>query len=221
MKLKKAIIALYQKIVTVLYLYSYTNLSFQEVMLLWQRITVMIWMKPEIPRTNMTTEARTAVRTAPRTRARTITRIRLITRRKTIVKITVTNSVVGPFPVMDRKWAFYIWYSKTRRTGDGRMCQTVSMRQLEWWIQRNMPMYLIDVRDRESYEKGHLQGAVSVPLEELETQMGTFPRDRMIVCCCQRGSSSLMACRKLSEAGFRAVNAAGGLMAYRGNHLVS
>ena len=82
-------------------------------------------------------------------------------------------------------------------------------------------MYLIDVRDRESYEKGHLQGAVSVPLEELETQMGAFTRDRMIVCCCQRGSSSLMACRKLSEAGFRAVNAAGGLMAYRGNHLVS
>ena len=150
MKLKKAIIALYQKIVTVLYLYSYTNLSFQEVMLLWQRITAMIWMRPEIPRTNMTTEARTAVRTAPRTRARTITRT------------TVTNSVVGPFPVMDRKWAFYIWYSKTRRTGDGRMCQTVSMRQLEWWIQRNMPMYLIDVRDRESYEKGHLQGAVSI-----------------------------------------------------------
>mgnify|MGYP000816139764 CR=1 FL=1 len=58
-------------------------------------------------------------------------------------------------------------------------------------------------------------------IQELETQMGTFPRDRMIVCCCQRGSSSLMACRKLSEAGFRAVNAAGGLMAYRGNHLVS
>ena len=197
MKQKKAIIALYQKIVTVSYLYSYTNLSFQEVMLLWQRITAMIWMRPEIPRTNMTTEARTAVRTAPRTRARTITRTRPITRRKTIARITVTNSVVGPFPVMDRKWAFYIWYSKTRRTGDGRMCQTVSMRQLEWWIQRNMPMYLIDVRDRESYEKGHLQGAVSVPLEELETQMGTFPRDRMIVCCCQRGSSSLMACRKI------------------------
>ena len=115
MKLKKAIIALYQKIVTVLYLYSYTNLSFQEVMLLWQRITAMIWMRPEIPRTNMTTEARTAVRTAPRTRARTITRTRPITRRKTIVRITVTNSVVGPFPVMDRKWAFYIWYSKKDR----------------------------------------------------------------------------------------------------------
>ena len=129
--------------------------------------------------------------------------------------------MAGPFPVMDRKRAFYIWYSKTRRTGDGGMCQTVSMRQVEWWIQRNMPMYLIDVRDRESYEEGHLQGAVSVPLEELEAQMGTFPRDRMIVCYCQRGSSSLMACRTLSEAGFRAVNAAGGLMAYRGNHLVS
>ena len=82
-------------------------------------------------------------------------------------------------------------------------------------------MYLIDVRDRESYEEGHLQGAVSVPLEELDERMETFPRDRMIVCYCQRGSSSLMACRKLAEAGFRAVNAAGGLMAYRGNHLIS
>ena len=129
--------------------------------------------------------------------------------------------MAGPFPVMDRKRAFYIWYSKTRRTGDGGMCQTVSMRQLEWWIQRDTPMYLIDVRDRESYENGHLQGAVSVPLEELDERMGTFPRDRMIICYCQRGSSSLMACRKLSEAGFRAVNAAGGLMAYRGNHLIS
>lgn len=100
------------------------------------------------------------------------------------------------------------------------MCQTISMQQLEWWIQRGMSMYLIDVRDRESYEAGHLRGAVNIPLEELEETMENLPRNQILVCYCQRGSSSLLACRKLSEHGFRAVNAGGGLFAYRGRNLI-
>ena len=39
-------------------------------------------------------------------------------------------------------------------------------------------MYLIDVRDRESYEKGHLQGAVSVPLDGNISQR---PDDRLLL----------------------------------------
>ena len=44
---------------------------------------------------------------------------------------------------------------------------------------------LIDVRPREEYEAGHLPGAISVPLEELEERIDELPGDREIVAYCR------------------------------------
>ncbi|MFB6262909.1 MAG: ArsR/SmtB family transcription factor [Bradymonadaceae bacterium] len=44
---------------------------------------------------------------------------------------------------------------------------------------------LIDVRPREEYEAGHLPGAVSVPLEELEERIDELPSDEEIVAYCR------------------------------------
>lgn len=43
---------------------------------------------------------------------------------------------------------------------------------------------LVDTRDRASYDKGHIPGAVSVPLEEVATLAPTLPRDRELVTYC-------------------------------------
>ena len=73
------------------------------------------------------------------------------------------------------------------------VCPTMSMKELEMWIQVGRPMVLVDLRSRQEYEAGHLQGAVNIPYEELETRLEEIPRQLPCVLYCSRGSQSLLA----------------------------
>lgn len=44
---------------------------------------------------------------------------------------------------------------------------------------------LVDVRPGEEYEAGHIPGARSIPLEELEDRLADLPRDREVVAYCR------------------------------------
>lgn len=66
---------------------------------------------------------------------------------------------------------------------------------------------LVDVRPAEEYEEGHIPGALSLPLEQLEELMGSLPRDGEIVAYC-RGRYCVLAVEavaRLRSAGFDAV----------------
>jgi rhodanese-related sulfurtransferase/biotin operon repressor len=65
---------------------------------------------------------------------------------------------------------------------------------------------VLDVRPRQEYEAGHLPGAISVPLNELEKHLSELPADREIVAYC-RGPYCLLAFEAvatLREKGLRA-----------------
>jgi rhodanese-related sulfurtransferase/DNA-binding MarR family transcriptional regulator len=51
---------------------------------------------------------------------------------------------------------------------------------------------VLDVRPPEEYQAGHIPGAVSVPLSELERRLSEVPRDREVVAYC-RGPYCVMA----------------------------
>jgi rhodanese-related sulfurtransferase/DNA-binding MarR family transcriptional regulator len=44
---------------------------------------------------------------------------------------------------------------------------------------------VIDVRPPEEYESGHIDGAKSIPIEELEQRLDEVPRDREVVAYCR------------------------------------
>src|SRR5881398_1556150 len=44
---------------------------------------------------------------------------------------------------------------------------------------------LVDVRPREEYDAGHIEGARSIPLEELEDRLAELPADREVVAYCR------------------------------------
>ena len=50
---------------------------------------------------------------------------------------------------------------------------------------RRGEVVLLDVRPREEYQAGHLPGAISIPLDELERRLSELPRDRTIVAYCR------------------------------------
>ena len=89
----------------------------------------------------------------------------------------------------------------------------------------NGEVTLIDVRPREEYESGHLPGAISVPLEELEDRIEELPGDREIVAYC-RGPYCVMsteAVELLRERDRKAIRLDGGVREWqeRGFHVES
>jgi rhodanese-related sulfurtransferase len=44
---------------------------------------------------------------------------------------------------------------------------------------------VLDVRPAEEYRAGHIVGALSVPLEELEQRLGSLPKEREVVAYCR------------------------------------
>src|ERR671932_377539 len=50
---------------------------------------------------------------------------------------------------------------------------------------RSGDVVLIDVRPPEEYDAGHIPGARSIPLEELESRLSELPSDREVVAYCR------------------------------------
>lgn len=72
---------------------------------------------------------------------------------------------------------------------------------------RTGDVIVLDVRPKEEYHAGHIQGAVSIPLKELEQHLNTLPMDKEIVAYC-RGPYcvlSIEAVQMLRARGFRAL----------------
>ena len=100
------------------------------------------------------------------------------------------------------------------------MFQNISMRQLERILDAGGGHYiLVDVRENEEYRRGHLEGAVNLPYEELFRAPELLSKDKIILVYCAHGSNSMLAARELSGIGYRTVNVYGGLMYYRGRHM--
>ncbi|MBY6277928.1 sulfurtransferase TusA family protein [Symbiobacterium thermophilum] len=61
---------------------------------------------------------------------------------------------------------------------------------------------IIDVREPAEYAFGHIPGAISVPLGELEDHIHELPKDKTIYVVCRTGTRSDLAAQKLTEKGF-------------------
>ncbi len=65
---------------------------------------------------------------------------------------------------------------------------------------------VLDVRPEEEYQAGHIAGAISIPLKELEERLAEIPNDRDVVAYC-RGPYCVLAIKaaeRLVERGFQA-----------------
>ena len=50
---------------------------------------------------------------------------------------------------------------------------------------RSGDIVLVDVRPSEEFEAGHIEGARSIPLEELQGRLAELPPDREVVAYCR------------------------------------
>lgn len=73
---------------------------------------------------------------------------------------------------------------------------------------------ILDVRDPDEFEEGHIPGAVNLPLNELRSRMGELPKEREISIYCGVGQRGYYATRILMQNGYHAKNLAGGIRTY-------
>ena len=72
---------------------------------------------------------------------------------------------------------------------------------------------LLDVRQPEEYEAGHIPGAMLIPLGELEARQEELERDKKIITYCRSGRRSMAAAIALCGLGFEDVhNLEGGIL---------
>lgn len=65
--------------------------------------------------------------------------------------------------------------------------------------------YIIDVREKYEYEKGHIKGAYNIPLSELRQRTNEIPKDLPVYLLCRTGQRSYNAVLSLQNLGFKNV----------------
>ncbi len=96
--------------------------------------------------------------------------------------------------------------------------ETIPAKSLDGYIGRPDCM-IIDLRDWEEYCQGHIKGAACVPFEQFQKSVPLRKNVRYVLYC-ERGSASLMAAKRLASLGYQASTVIGGILSYRGRHLV-
>jgi rhodanese-related sulfurtransferase len=70
---------------------------------------------------------------------------------------------------------------------------------------------VLDVREADEWESGHIEGAVHIPLREIPTRFADVPGGRQVLVVCKSGGRSAQATMFLRGQGVEAVNLADGM----------
>lgn len=70
--------------------------------------------------------------------------------------------------------------------------------------------FILDVRNQDEWDAGHVPGATLIPLPQLESRLAELPQDQDIVVICRSGNRSATARDVLLDAGFSSVTSVAG-----------
>jgi rhodanese-related sulfurtransferase len=85
----------------------------------------------------------------------------------------------------------------------------------DWLELGHTPALLLDVREPEEFARGHLPGAINLPLSQMRDRYRELPDDREIWTCCGVGQRSYYVTRFLTQHGYRTRNLSGGYTTYK------
>ncbi len=74
--------------------------------------------------------------------------------------------------------------------------------------------YILDVRSPSEFRRGHIEGAVNIPLNSIRSRINEIPKEQDIWIYCLVGKRSYFASRILRQNGFNASNISGGYLLY-------
>ena len=74
---------------------------------------------------------------------------------------------------------------------------------------------LLDVRTPGEFQSGHIEGAINIPVQQLESRIAELPADKEVVVYCRSGARSASATRIMESKGISQVYDLGSIRAWR------
>ncbi|GMK42537.1 hypothetical protein PCCS19_55970 [Paenibacillus sp. CCS19] len=98
------------------------------------------------------------------------------------------------------------------------MYDEISTDELRERLEQGEKLYLIDVREPDEWEDGHVAEAISIPLSQLQARVGELAAggEEPFILMCRSGNRSSRACDYLTALGYEVVNVAGGMLNWNG-----
>lgn len=75
---------------------------------------------------------------------------------------------------------------------------------------------IVDVRELDEWNSGHIPGAVHVPLSEFGEQISKINPSEETIVVCRSGGRSSRACEYLAHSGYNVINMLDGMLAWQG-----
>ena len=111
--------------------------------------------------------------------------------------------------------------AKARAYFEDKLAFTTGPVELARWIKANENnLVIVDVREAEDYEKGHIPGAISLPTEQWEN-LNELRRDKtnVVYCYTQQCHLAANACARFAAKGYPVMELDGGFEAWKENEL--
>ena len=93
--------------------------------------------------------------------------------------------------------------------GDMKLCQVEDL------LKPAPHQKLLDVRTPEEFSAGTVPGAKNIPVDELRNRLGELSADKEYLVFCRVGLRGYLACRTLTQNGFKCRNLTGGYITYQ------
>lgn len=92
------------------------------------------------------------------------------------------------------------------------MVETVQWNELDNLVAKNE--FILDVRETFEISLGTIENSVNIPLGEIRNRIAEIPKDKTIYAYCQVGLRGYVACRLLTQLGYKCINIDGGYKTY-------
>lgn len=79
-----------------------------------------------------------------------------------------------------------------------------------------VPVNIVDVRERDEFQEAHIEGANNYPLSEIGEWIDTLDRAEEYIVICRSGARSTQAAWQMEAKGYKVVNIEDGLMSWPG-----
>lgn len=95
------------------------------------------------------------------------------------------------------------------------MIKSMDVTELESKLGNDKNLVLVDVREQAEWDDAHIEGAVFLPLSQLETRFAELPKDKALILQCRSGKRSMTAAQFLADKGYTDLtNLEGGILAW-------
>ena len=95
-----------------------------------------------------------------------------------------------------------------------RLVRTVTWQEVED-LKKREKYLILDVRTDEEYERGSVENAIHIPLDDLRKRLNELDKTKKYLIYCRTGLRSYLACRILMQNGFDVYNITGGYSFYK------